>query len=208
MNIVVFGASGRVGAKVVHRLLADDHEVVAFVHGKHQLPESEKIKVVQGDIYNSDAVAHAIKGADVVISALGSGAPKKKDVWPAEMRTIIPAMKELNCLRIISLTGAGAFGSSDTPTSLDKLNHFLLGIIAPKILHDGEEHMQLLRESGLNWTVLRSPVMKAGSKRGYKLGKKFPLPWATIDREDVVDAMIQILDDHSFFQEAPFITRA
>jgi putative NADH-flavin reductase len=205
MNIVVFGANGRVGSKLVERLLSDGHRVTAFVHGNHNFAENSNLKIVTGDIYNPSDIKSAINGCDAVMSALGSWGTKSKNVLSSAMQNIIPLMTENNCKRIVSLTGAGAFDEVDSPTALDRLNHFMLSMTAPKILKDGEKHISMLRKSQLDWTVIRSPIMKSGDEQGYELVNRFPKPWETIRREDVVSAMIACLYKSTHLKSAPFI---
>lgn len=207
MNITVFGANGKVGSKIVARLLADGHSVKAFIHGESRLETDPKLSLVTGDIHSSRDVETALAGADAAVSALGSWGTKSKDILTTGMQNIIPAMKAKGIKRIISLTGAGAYAPDDKPDLLAKLNHSLLGLTAPKILHDGEEHIKLLAKSKLDWTVLRSPIMKQDGKRGYQINNHVPSPWATINRDDVVEAMVDLLKADQYSKTSPFILR-
>ncbi len=208
MKIVVFGANGKVGSKVVARLLADGHCVRAFIHSTSKLMDHPKLELIKGDVHQVGDVRAAVKGSDVVISALGSWGTSSKDILSSGMQTIIPAMKAAKIYRIISLTGAGAQDSVDQPNLLDRLSRPLLLLVAPKILRDGEQHIALLRASELSWTVIRSPVMLGGGACAYKLGHQAPTPWATITRDAVVTALIHTIKSDRNVQSAPFISRA
>ena len=207
MNITIFGANGRVGSLVVAELLDRGHEVTAFIHGPSRLPEHPSLHLVRGDIHSDKDVREALRLSQVVISTLGSWGTKSKDILTAGMQRIIPAMQEANIKRIVSLTGAGAFDAADAPRWFDKLNRFILSLVAPKILKDGEDHIALLRASGLNWMVVRSPIMRESDKRGYTLSGVAPLPWDTIHRHDVVDAIVQLALSNDRVASAPFITK-
>ena len=76
MNILIFGANGNIGTRVVFSLLNDGHNVKAFVHGTSQLPEHELLTTITGDVRNADDVESALSGVDVVISTLGSWGTK------------------------------------------------------------------------------------------------------------------------------------
>lgn len=207
MNIVAFGANGRVGSKIVARLLNDGHAVTAFIHGPSRLPEHENLQLVQGDIHKSEDVVKAVMGSEAVVSALGSWGTKSKDILTAGMQNIIPVMEAAGITRIVSLTGAGAEDNTDKPTAFDKATHALMNMAAPQILRDGEAHIELLRSSSLDWTVLRSPIMQEGSKSGYELVTTPPTPWATIKRDDVVTAMVNLVLGTDLAKSAPFIVR-
>lgn len=206
MQITVFGANGKVGSRVVEKLLAKGHHVVAFVYKAQNMPSHPGLTVVQGDIHNPTAVSGALEGSEAVVSALGSWGTSSKDILTAGMQSIVPAMKAQKITRIISLTGADAWDSTDAPSLFRRLNHTVLGLIAPRILRDGEQHIAVLRGSGLDWTVLRSPVMKETGKAGYTIRTTSPKPWHTIIRDDVAEGMVQLLEDSSYPQQSPYIT--
>lgn len=207
MQITVFGANGKVGSKVVSGLLENGHSVVGFVHKDNGAQSHPNLTIVEGDVHNPDDVARALDGSAVVVSALGSWGTKSKDILTGGMTNIVPAMKERRITRIVSLTGADAWDATDKPSFTRRLNHSLLGLFAPRILRDGERHMAILRESHLEWTVLRSPVMKEQGKRGFVLQNTPLKPWGTIMRDDVASAMVQLAQSKDYVQQSPYIRR-
>lgn len=207
MNITVFGASGKVGSKVVAKLLAQGHHVKAFVYSESHLQPQPHLIIIQGDVRKAEDVALALDGSEAVISALGSWGTKTKDILSSGMNVIAPEMEKLGIKRIVSLTGADARDSQDKPKILNKLSHFVLGLLAPKIMRDGEVHIARLRESNLDWTVLRSPVMKENGQLGYVLRDKPLLPWASIARDDVASALVELVTSQNYAHACPFIAR-
>lgn len=207
MQITVFGANGKVGSHVVRGLLDRGYTVVAFIHGSHQFSENPNLKIVQGDIYSADDVKRALVGSEVVVSALGSWGTPKKDILTEGMKNIIPAMQDANITRIVSLTGADARVKGDQLSVIHRISRSLLGFVAPKVLHDGEEHIRLLQESALQWTVLRSPVMNERGTPMYKLSNSRPMPWTTIHRRAVAEALINQINATSELQKCPYLSR-
>lgn len=207
MRVVVFGANGKVGTLVVQKLVADGHSVRAFVRSASPSANAN-IEVFEGDVHNAKQVAAAIKDTDAVVSALGSWGTSSKDILTSAMQAIIPAMQENGVQRIVSLTGSGARDSSDHPSIIDKCNRWAIRLVAGKILQDGESHLALLRNSSLDWTVVRSPAMHGSTKRfGYTLSRKSPLPWAIIAREDVANAMVALIATSEWAKSAPYIRK-
>ncbi|NDC22369.1 NAD-dependent epimerase/dehydratase family protein [bacterium] len=206
MKVVVFGASGKVGRQIVRRLLDKEQSVVAFVHTKNPFADNPSLRVIRGDIYRPQNVDNALKGADVVVSVLGSWGTKKQDVVSSGIKNIITAMENHKINRIISLTGI-AFWEEDNPSFANKLTHSLLKLGAPKILKDGEDHIELLRNSGLDWTVIRSPVMTSSRSSDYKLVDKLAGLFATIPRSAVARAIIEQIKSSEYINKAPVIRR-
>ena len=208
MKVVVFGASGRVGSHVVALLLAENHEVVACVHSRNPLRPHRRLQVVQLDVHDQVKVTEVIRGSQAVLSALSNWGSKEGDVLTAAMKAITPAMENAGVKRIISLTGNAAFTPDDKPTAIQKANRAMLAKIAPKVLEDGEQHMRILRESGLDWTVLRSPVMNVFGTEGYKLRDTLSGAIATIHRDAVARAMVEQIGDVKWVRKTPTIWRS
>lgn len=205
LTVTVFGASGKVGRLVVENLLARGYEVKAFVYSSSPFELSDKLQVVRGDIHKSNDVSSVLDGSDAVISCLGSWGTKHKDVLASAMKNIIPAMEKHNIKRIISLTGSAASLPNERLRLIDKLNRFLLNVVGHKILLDGESHLLQLAESNLDWTVIRSPVMKSRPKTNYCLQQIAPSPFATISRTAVAKSIVEQLDSTDFIKSAPHI---
>jgi putative NADH-flavin reductase len=208
MQITVFGASGKVGSLVVEEALRRGFTVVAFVHSHDLFSPSGKLILVKGDVHNAEDVQKALRSSDAVISCLGSWGGKDRYVLTAAMKNIIPAMGEQKITRIITLTGSGAYAPEDKAGAVHKmLFYFLAPYPAGKIFRDGEEHMRLLAESGLDWTTLRSPIMNNLGGIRYRLSLKSGLPTATISRRAVAVAMLDQLGSDEFLAHAPVIHR-
>ena len=208
MNITVFGANGKVGRLVVESALVRGHHVTAFVHSHSSLEPHPNLDAMRGNVYRPRDVERALGEADGVISALSSWHTPEKNVLSTAMQHIVPAMQARGIKRIVSLTGAGAFDTTDTPGAFDTFQHTLLDMLAGKVLRDGEKHIRMLRVSDLDWTVVRSPVMNNYGSPGYMLHMTFPTPWDTINRQAVADCMVDLVESRKWLHKSPFIFRS
>lgn len=208
MKVAVFGASGRVGRRVVELLLAEGHTVVAVSRHYDTVQASERLQVARIDVHDAPAVMQALQGVDAVISVVSSWGSEQGDVLSSAMRSIIPAMQAHDIRRLVSLTGNAAFTSDDKPTFTQKANRAMLAKIAPAVLQDGEEHIRLLQQSDVDWTVVRSPVMNNLGKDTYKLMVRLSGGAATIHRQAVAKALVAQLQDGKWLRQAPTIWRA
>jgi len=195
MQITVFGASGKVGRRVVELALQRGYTVVAFVHSHDPFARTPQLIVKKGDIYRGDEIADAIKGSSAIISCLGSWGTKKRNVLTSAMQAIIPAMFEQKIVRIVTLTGSGAMPPDQKLTLTHRLIMKLLMLFpAGKVFWDGEEHMRLLAGTALDWTSLRSPVMKQGPAAPYTLTRKPGPIWRRVSRTTVATAILDALE--------------
>src|SRR5438067_10520649 len=76
MKLLVFGATGGTGSRLVQQALQQGHVVTAFARdpGKIHLTH-DNLRIVRGDILQPDSVEKALSGQDAVVSALGTRLP-------------------------------------------------------------------------------------------------------------------------------------
>ncbi len=85
LKILVTGADGMLGSNLVRTLLAENHEVSAFIFpgsGAKTL-EGLPLKKYFGDITDSGSLDEAVKGKDVVVHAAAS-----TSIWPAKSEKV------------------------------------------------------------------------------------------------------------------------
>jgi putative NADH-flavin reductase len=206
MQITVFGASGHIGGRVVELALKRGYTVVAFVHHRELFVPNNRLIIVKGDIHDPAAVAKAIKGSDAVISCLGSWHTKTRDIVSSAARELIPAMKKQGIKRIVTLTGSGAAWHNKPVGSGHKL---FLKVLSPlpvgKVFIDGEQHIELLAASKLDWTTIRSPAMVNWGGDSYVLHDGSAKLFDTISRQAVATCLLDQIDSTEHIYEAPII---
>lgn len=208
MRITVFGASGRVGSRVVELALRRGYLVSAFVHHHDLFVPSNNMLVIKGDVYTASEVATALRGSEAVISCVSSWGTPKKDVLTSAMQAIIPAMEAAKISRLVTLTGSGAAMSEEQPSVSHRM---LAGLLAPtsvgKVFRDAETHLHLLAISSLDWTTIRSPIMNNLGSSTYRLSLEPNSALSTISRNGVATALLDQLESDKFLGQAPFIHR-
>jgi len=208
MTITVFGANGKVGRLLVTEAIDRGFKVIAFIHASYDLPKNANLIVVQGDVHNYVQVEKVITDSDAVFSTLGSWGTTNKDILSTGMKNISTAMKKHGIKRIISLTGAGCRVPGFKEGFIQLLNRIPPSLFGRKVLRDAEEHIRILQNSNLDWTVLRSPIMNnLGNSNKYIVSRSCPFPNATVNRKSVAKAMLDVLENKTFIQESPFIRR-
>ena len=204
MNILIFGASGAAGKELVKQALEQGHFVTAFVRNPSKLKiTNNNLKVLHGFIDDRLAVENAIKGQRAVLSALGASSPFKFDQLVVDgISNIVEGMQKSGVKRFIYLSFIGVHESrKDAP--------FFIRHVASKILkteiagHEAKEN--IIKQSHLDWTIVRPPGLTNGLKKGiYRQGEdlKSSAFMATISRADVADFMLSQINDRSFIRKA------
>lgn len=208
MKIVLFGANGRVGRLLTQALLDRNHEITAFVHGSFEL-EHQTLRKVVGDIHDASLVSGVIAGQDVVVSTLGSWGTPQKDILSSGVANMLAGMETHGVQNIVTLTGTAALLPQEKVGLLTKFDRQLLARIDTKVLLDGERHLALLNDSSSRWTSLRSPIMNTkGNANAYHINNRHTLPFATVHRGSVVQALVAIIEDQDpWLSQAPCLHR-
>ncbi len=103
MRIVVFGAAGPTGVHLTRRALERGFEVTAVTRRVTEFPvKDEQLRVVRADATDPVGVAEAIKGADAVLSVLGTKfSPKPITVYSASAKVIVSEMRRQGLTRLV-----------------------------------------------------------------------------------------------------------
>ncbi len=205
MKLVIFGATGGTGQEVVRQAVEGGHTVTAFVRDPSRLnDENGQVKVIAGDINDPEAVAEAVSGQDAVVCALGSRELKATSVRTDGTINIIQAMQNKNLKRLVVVSAMGIGESWDTLPLASKL-FFATVLRSARIDHESQE--SAVRESGLDWTIIRPSGLTDGPRTGeYQFGENIKTNSSSISRADVADLILKSLKDSSLIGKAPTIS--
>lgn len=122
-------------------------------------------------------------------------------------RLIVEAMKAHGVTRLVTLSGGGLRAPQDKPGAADKVIRFLLKTLSGHVLADAERHLEVLRGSGLDWTVVRGPRLTEKPGQGaYRVGWVGVNTSTQISRDDLADFILTQVDDPTFVGELPFVS--
>jgi len=168
MKVVLIGATGKSGSRILSELIARGHTVTAVARNPLDLPTG--IKTQRDDLSDVNKIAAIIKGADAVISAY---APPQDDTDQLISVTArqIEAVKKAGEPRLIVVGGAGSLEVAPG-VSLLKSGHLPEAWVPIATSH--EKALRLLEASDIDWTYF-SPAafFEAGERTGkFRLGKR------------------------------------
>ncbi|WHY68264.1 NAD(P)H-binding protein [Neobacillus sp. SuZ13] len=173
MNITLFGATGRVGSVILENALSNQHSVRVLVRDSSKLNiKRDGLLVKEGNVLNETDIASSLTGSDVVISSLNTAGTT---VLSDSMPFIIKHMKAQGIHRIITIGTAGILQARSAP----HLYRFQSSESKRKSTRDAEEHLRaflLLRDSGLEWTVVCPTYLPIGERIGHYRYEKDFLP--------------------------------
>ena len=153
MKLAIIGASRGIGRKAVDEALERGHEVRALARSPIHL-EADGLEVMEGDATNAVDMFNAIDGCDAVILTLGlprdARVLRKTKLFSDATRILLEQMQKAGIKRLLTVTGFGAGDSVDKLSTPERLTQkaFLGRAYADKDLQE-----QLIRDSGLDWTI-------------------------------------------------------
>jgi len=205
MKLVVFGATGKTGVEIVKQSFAQGYEVTAFVRDPSKLTlEHADLKITTGDIYDLKAVTQVVQGQDAVICSLGTSDLGKTTVRSEGTANIIKAMKENHVNRLIVVS---AMGVAESWSTLSFFNKFFFTTILRSSQQDHEKQEVVVKESDLDWTILRPSGLTDTPQTGsYSLGENIRGKTSRIARADVAHAIIKEVPENAFVHKAVTIT--
>jgi nucleoside-diphosphate-sugar epimerase len=167
MQLLVTGATGKVGQAFLKRFLADpkwhDARVVALCHNR-TLPETDRLKVVRGSIADPEVVKSALTGTTHIIhmATVKEDPVQAMDVAVKGMFMLVDAFRQSPAARQFILIGGDCVVGHcvvkwDEPvTELSPFRPYPGVYALSKVL---EETMltQFGTQYGLSWTTLRAP---------------------------------------------------
>ncbi|WP_135822701.1 NAD(P)-dependent oxidoreductase [Halostella litorea] len=206
MNITVFGASGRTGVPLVRQAIDRGHDVVGFVRDPDRFPfEDDRLTLVAGGAYGGDGVREAVAGADAVVSVLGQTDDGPDDLLTVAGEHILAAMEAEGVDRFVTLTGAGVRTEGESVPLSGRVMGVLLKLLQGEVLADAERHVDLVRASGTDWTVVRAPRLTDGPRTGEYRAGDIELGFESVSRADVADFLLDCVEEGRHARELPKI---
>jgi putative NADH-flavin reductase len=208
MKLTIFAATGGIGRQVLEQAVAAGHDVTAVVRNPEKL--SREVRLVRADLASPEpaTLESSVKGADAVVSALGPVSLSDAGVACEGTRAIVQAMQATGVRRIV-VVSAAPISTVPSPGRPKPPKHdpgdgfFMRHVFSPLIKVVLRRHYadlarmeDVLRESGLDWTVVRPPRLTdkalTGTYRtadGRNLRRGF-----LISRADVAHLMLRVLE--------------
>lgn len=209
MKLTIIAATGGVGRQLLAQALDEGHDVTAVARNPAKLLAGRPARIVTADLAAPDAqvLESAVAGADAVLSALGPHNNSDAGIAAPGTAAIIAAMRAAGVLRIVAISASPVATTPSPgrphPPRHDPGDGFIMrqaGVRIAKTLfgkvYDDLARMEdLLRESGLDWTVLRPPQLtgkpltgryRTAVGRNVRGGRSIP-------RADVAHYMLAVL---------------
>jgi nucleoside-diphosphate-sugar epimerase len=158
MTILVTGGTGLVGSRLLRRFVDAGVDCRALVRAGKEVPAGAT--PVEGDLFDAESLARAVEGVSAIVHlAAVFRTQNEDDVWRANLdgtKNLIAAAKaHAPKVRFVMASTVLVYDADASHPGLeDDATHPKLAYPASKVAAENE-----LRNSGLNWSILRLPFV-------------------------------------------------
>jgi uncharacterized protein YbjT (DUF2867 family) len=213
-DLLVFGATGGTGEAIVRAAIKRGFGVTVFVRDIKKTEHlfnglRSQLTIAEGDALNPEDVNRAIgPGLHAVISALGIyHALPGHDELTRATANILNAMPPSETKRFVCISSLGV---GDSRNMGDMATRLMQKTALRFTLSDKEKQEAAIRDSGLDWTLIRpSRLVNENGPTNYQTWSG-PTPdtklvWS-INRSQVAELTLDCLEDNASIQQAVNIT--
>ncbi|MQA35358.1 NAD(P)-dependent oxidoreductase [Modestobacter roseus] len=199
-RLLVLGANGPTGRRVVQQALDRGHRVSALTRHPESFPiRHDRLHVLAGDATDERVIDAAVAGADAVVCAIGASFTRRPvQVYSASARLLVEAMTRHQRRRLVVVTSSGLGPPDPDAGVVGRAFRLLMRQYVGRTVYDDMAGMEVLvSASDLDWTIVRPPGLTDAPGTGYAVADT-EIDAAFCAREDLAGMLLDQLDDDRF----------
>jgi putative NADH-flavin reductase len=210
MKLTIFAATGGIGRHLLDQALAAGHDVTAVARNPRTLPAGVRVVTADLAVTGPADLQPAVAGADAVLSGLGPRSRADAGIASRGTLAIVGAMRATGVRRVVVVSAApvGTVASPGHDPGDGPVTRYVAMPLVKAVFRQVYDDLALmedaLRDSGLDWTVVRPPRLTDRPATGtYRtaLGRNLR-GGLLVPRADVAHCMLATVDDPALFGHA------
>jgi len=211
-KILVLGATGFLGKRLVNRLLDQQFQVKVLVRDiakASHLLEHDKVEIIRGAYFDKAMLAEAVAEVDSVITTISPKpftkvSDEEMSQYKASFTALISLLETQDINRFIHIAGSTVKFAGEKLSVRRRVLRIILTTIAKPAILLKDFELQALKNSTLNWVSIRPPRFKEGMK-GSLVADAETMPGGTIDVDQLADFMIGQIEEDPWVGKTPFV---
>jgi uncharacterized protein YbjT (DUF2867 family) len=216
MKILLLGATGRTGRKLLEQALARNHCVHALVRDPAKIiTRHRELRLFTGSPLDKDCLREAMQGCEAILSALNIS---RSSDWPwARLRTpvnflstvmqnLVGLAPQMGIQRIIFIS---AWGVAETRADIPGWFRWFIEHSNIRFPYEDHERQEMfVKNSSLNWTGIRAAGL-TNFKNNKQVLVSFdnnPRPRLTISRNNLAAFMLETLEQNLYSRQLPVVS--
>ena len=187
MKVAVVGGTGRAGSQIVEELARRGHQVTALARNPDKAPKLAGVTAKAGDVHDAKAMTEALKGHDVVVSALRFADATAAEVIAVVKASGVPRYLVVGGASSLMAGGQRVFDSPHFPAEYKPEAGAGIAFLDA-----------LKAEPGFDWTYLSPSMIFDGDERTGKFrlgGDELLTPAEGMSRISFPDFAIAMVDE-------------
>ena len=210
MKITILGSTGFLGKVVLEKALESNYQVKTLVRTPNKLGEyKDKVEYIQGSVAEADKLEKAVSETEVVISTIGPPMknPGDPELYRKSMENLVTILEKRNIKRYIHIGGAAHLGGENENWSMGrKILRLVLKTIAKPVLVAKQLEWEVLKNSKLEWTLVRPPgIMKEVFKGRGTIADEKNLFRTKVNVEDLAVFIVEQITSKDWIRKAPLV---
>ncbi len=162
--LAVFGITGGTGRAIAREAASRGWMVRGLVRPDSRVPDGlPTAHTVRGDFADRTRVVETVTGADAVCVLIGPRAPSTDVFCAAATEAVLAAMHKAGVRRLVCQTGA-MIGPGNRTRPFEWMAR-AFARRQPAAARDRVDQERVVRESGLDWTIVKPPRLTDGTLR-------------------------------------------
>jgi putative NADH-flavin reductase len=210
MKITILGSTGFLGKVVLEKALESNYQVKTLVRTPNKLGEyKDKVEYIEGSVTEADKLEEAVSETEVVISTIGPPMknPGDPELYRKSMERLVTILEKRSIKRYIHIGGAAHLGGENENWSMGrKILRLVLKTIAKPILVAKQLEWEVLKNSKLEWTLVRPPgIMKEVFKGKGIIADEKNLSRTKVNVEDLAVFIVDQITSKDWIRKAPLV---
>ncbi len=197
MNILLLGASGIIGSRILTEAVNRGHSVTAVSRHIDSISRGDKVRVVQADVQNTPQLIGLAASQDAIVSSLSPRGDQGRERYLAAIQSVLAAVK--TC-RVPYVLFVGGLSNLYTSNGKQILNQLLESTPYDKLMEPiaVAEARAMVEASDVDWTFFcPGGTIEPGKRTGkYRLGGKQALvDLGTPSKISTEDYAVAVIDE-------------
>jgi len=200
-HIAIIGGTGSTGKEFI-KLALESNYIVTSVERNPKQKNSDKLKVIKGDVTDLESLIEAFKDIDIVISCFGPSNHKQVGNLMSEGTiNIVKACEKNKVKRFVFMSGC---------VQADPNEFSIIGNLAIRFFRNYYRQSyttkiiaeKAIKESSLDWVIIRAVGLKHSKPTGkYKAGIKARVSFSLMSYTDCTKCLFDAIDEYNWTRQ-------
>lgn len=204
--IAIIGGTGKAGRYLARTALESGYSVRMLARNPDKVNmKDDRLQVIAGDAQNVRDIRSLLEGCHAVINTFGQPV-RAEPHYSSVTHTVLTVMREYGITRYIGVAGGSLDVQGDRKSLSSRIVSALFAILYGKMISDRKKELELLRQSDIQWTLVRLPFVVEGLETGRIKENLRDIPGRRMTNSDIAKFLVGQIHETKYVKKAPCIS--